>query len=52
MIVTMFDNAYEQAFRQAKNNSISVQRLTAVNNQIQEMEERLQDAISHLLCIY
>ena len=47
MIVAMFDNAYEQAFRQAKNNSISVQRLTAVNNQIQEMEERLQDAISH-----
>ena len=47
MIVTMFDNAYEQAFRQAKNNSVLVQRLTAVTNQIQEMEECLQDAISH-----
>lgn len=47
MIVTMFDNAYEQAVRLANNNSISVQRMATVENQIKEMEERLQDAISH-----
>ena len=43
----MFDNAYEQAVRLANNNSISVQRMATVENQIKEMEERLQDAISH-----
>lgn len=47
MIVAMFDNAYEQAVRLANNNSISVQRMATVENQIKEMEERLQDAISH-----
>lgn len=47
MIVTMFDIAYEQAVRLANNNSISVQRMATVENQIKEMEERLQDAISH-----
>lgn len=33
--------------RQAKNNSISVQRVAAVNRQIEDLEERLQDVISH-----
>ena len=47
MIVTMFDNAYEQAVQLANNSSISVQRMATVENQIKEMEERLQDAISH-----
>ena len=47
MIVTLFDNAFEQAMKQAKNNSISVQRLQTVNSQIEELEERLQDAVSH-----
>ena len=47
MIMAMFDNAYEQAVRLANNNSISVQRMATVENQIKEMEERLQDAISH-----
>lgn len=47
MIVTMFDNAYEQAVRLANNNNISVQRMATVENQIKEMEERLRDAISH-----
>lgn len=42
MIVTMFDNAYEQAVRLANNNSISVQRMATVENQIKEMEERLR----------
>ena len=37
----------EQAVRLANNNSISVQRMATVENQIKEMEERLQDAISH-----
>ncbi len=47
MIVTMFDNAYEQAVRLANNSSVSMQRMATVENQIKEMEERLQDAISH-----
>lgn len=47
MIAALFDNAYEQAVRLAKNNSISMQRMNAVNDQIEEVETRLQDAISH-----
>ena len=46
-IMAMFDNVYEQLLRQAKNNSISVQRVAAVNRQIEDLEERLQDVISH-----
>ena len=46
-IMAMFDNAYEQLLRRAKNNSISGQRVAAVNRQIEDLEERLQDVISH-----
>ena len=34
MIVTMFDNVYEQAVRLANNISISMQRMATVENQI------------------
>lgn len=47
MIMAMFNNVYEQMLRQAKNNSISVQRVAAVNRQIEDLEERLQDVIKH-----
>lgn len=46
-IMAMFNNVYEQMLRQAKNNSISVQRVAAVNRQIEDLEVRLQDVISH-----
>lgn len=46
-IMAMFNKGYEQLLRQAKNNSISVQRVAAVNRQIEDLEERLQDVISH-----
>lgn len=46
-IMAMFNKSYEQLLRQAKNNSISVQRVAAVNRQIEDLEERLQDVISH-----
>ena len=46
-IMAMFNNVYEKLLRQAKNNSISGQRVAAVNSQIEDLEERLQDVISH-----
>lgn len=46
-IMAMFNNVYEQMLRQAKNNSISVQRVAAVNRQIEDLEVRLQDVIIH-----
>lgn len=46
-IMAMFNKSYEQLLRQAKNDSISVQRVAAVNRQIEDLEERLQDVISH-----
>ena len=46
-IMAMFNNAYGQILRRAKNNSISVQRVAAVNSQIEDLEVRLQDVISH-----
>lgn len=46
-IMAMFNNVYEQILKRAKNNSISGQRVAAVNSQIEDLEERLQDVISH-----
>ena len=46
-IIAMFNNAYGQILRRAKNNSISVQRVAAVNSQIEDLEVRLQDVIGH-----